>query len=313
MTARPAFTLIEMLLIISIIALLLGLLLPALSQAQKASKTTQCLSRLRGIGQGLAVYSSEYRGVIATGAPAEINDDGALTARPDFQPTFDRLIAGASGRADDLRYDNLNAFWFYGLARFIAPSDGPRSVWSESFFCPSDRLYTALAVDTRNEEPPTRLTRVSYLMTDAALWDPSRFEPSSVPSIIRPNMLFTTSESDQRYIGPALRSTTGRKYQFMSGVHSPDRKAHLWEANAFHVDERFGYNAPGLKANVLCFDGHAGKPISSEHRVNPATGDALVLDIPMRLPFTIEGLARDPYSYGATRQGLRGRDFLQAP
>ncbi len=58
---RAAFTLIELLIVISIIALLIGLLLPALSQARKSARAGACLANLRQYGIAFSLYTLDYQ------------------------------------------------------------------------------------------------------------------------------------------------------------------------------------------------------------------------------------------------------------
>jgi prepilin-type N-terminal cleavage/methylation domain-containing protein/prepilin-type processing-associated H-X9-DG protein len=56
---RNAFTLVELLVVIGIIALLISILLPVLNKAQDASRTAACQSNLRQIGLALTTYGQD--------------------------------------------------------------------------------------------------------------------------------------------------------------------------------------------------------------------------------------------------------------
>ncbi|HEX3356605.1 MAG TPA: prepilin-type N-terminal cleavage/methylation domain-containing protein [Tepidisphaeraceae bacterium] len=59
---RSAFTLVELLVVIGIIAVLIGILLPALNRAREAAKTIACAAQLRSLTQAVMLYCNNNKG-----------------------------------------------------------------------------------------------------------------------------------------------------------------------------------------------------------------------------------------------------------
>ncbi len=84
---RGAFTLVEVLVVISIIGLVAGLLMPAVQSSREAARRVRCSSNLREIGLGLASYHETW-GVFPVSDRGPWPPWPGTTADPWSHPTF---------------------------------------------------------------------------------------------------------------------------------------------------------------------------------------------------------------------------------
>lgn len=99
--SRGAFTLIELLIVIAIIAILAALLLPVLSAAQERSRRVACVNNLRQIGLGMTVYAGDFNDYVVSALAANSN------APPTTPETFNQtaLTPPEAGMAKDVNLD----------------------------------------------------------------------------------------------------------------------------------------------------------------------------------------------------------------
>ena len=126
---RCAFTLVELLVVIGIIALLISILLPSLNRARETANRVKCGSNLRQFGQALQIYASGNRG----NYPRTYFEPGA--ALTDASVPFMQVGAGSAnpfgGTKGFVGTNNVAAAMFLLLRS--------QDITPEVFICPSSQ------------------------------------------------------------------------------------------------------------------------------------------------------------------------------
>jgi prepilin-type N-terminal cleavage/methylation domain-containing protein/prepilin-type processing-associated H-X9-DG protein len=144
MKRQKAFTLMELLVVISIIALLLAILVPSLSKARELARRVVCTSNIKSICAANSTYASSLGMYcpIAYQDPAPENPDEKYVPWP-YNMTFRKYL-----QLDEMKDSDDGS----------SPFD-----WPDEFLCPSDKISTqkANALDSV-------LTSYGYNLSD---WD----------------------------------------------------------------------------------------------------------------------------------------------
>src|SRR5215204_2584655 len=87
---RKGFTLVELLVVIGIIALLISILLPALSKARANAMRVKCASQLRQVAVATVMYANENKGYIPT-----IRNEWKAPQTYDLSGTYNYIFTNA--------------------------------------------------------------------------------------------------------------------------------------------------------------------------------------------------------------------------
>ena len=158
-----AFTLVELLVVIGIIAVLVGILLPALNRARKAAYNANCLSNLHDIGNMIQIYANEYKDKVPLGYLVNRRHESYLVST---------LTSGSQ-----LWYPSIGPMY---LAKHMP--DG------RSWYCPSPNhldgrwMYNTTDIGEENPWPPESTMfncRAGYYFRPCFSWGNSETPPKT--------------------------------------------------------------------------------------------------------------------------------------
>lgn len=128
-----AFTLVELLVVISIIGVLVAMLLPAVQQAREAARRTNCISNLKQLALSIENFESTH----GTLPPAGLVQENLIQTKPHFEPQSGRMLSWV---VMVLPFMEESALWdAFDLDRdvFHQPAN-PQEQHISTMLCPSD-------------------------------------------------------------------------------------------------------------------------------------------------------------------------------
>jgi prepilin-type N-terminal cleavage/methylation domain-containing protein/prepilin-type processing-associated H-X9-DG protein len=159
MRTRHAFTLIELLVVLAIIAVLVGLLLPAVQKVREAANRAKCKNNLKQLGLALHHYHDRV-GSFPPGYQTHVASDNS-----DLGPGW----GWAAFLLDDLEQSNLGK-----SIRFDLPISDPANAAARNqvlpiFVCPTEIKTGTFTVVDMNGNPVTTVARSSYVAMNGVL------------------------------------------------------------------------------------------------------------------------------------------------
>jgi prepilin-type N-terminal cleavage/methylation domain-containing protein/prepilin-type processing-associated H-X9-DG protein len=158
--SRRGFTLIELLVVIAVIAVLIGLLLPAVQKVREAASRAQCANHLKQLGLAVHNFHDGFRCL----PPSRLDRTGGVAWTVLILPYIEQ--GAYASRWDTTR-------WYYDQGATVAEGDAIRGTRVPIFYCPTRRTSTtqpalSIAGDTPDTPFPGSQTHYPGALGDYA-------------------------------------------------------------------------------------------------------------------------------------------------
>jgi prepilin-type N-terminal cleavage/methylation domain-containing protein/prepilin-type processing-associated H-X9-DG protein len=263
---RLGFTLVELLVVIGIIALLISILLPALSSARRAAINVKCLSNLRQCGLALALYANEYRGAaipirVGGGDPNQSTGPSQdVSAREPYE--FNGVIYGAPAEVAGQSSEDA-VWWMNFLAKYLSSSKGGSGDFTylttqtarlSPFWCPAWDGVPQVGQATQGEQTAMEFQYTGYSMNYMVSYTPTS---PAINSSVAPTV--------NQWLNIALGANgvpidNESNWYHLNQISNPSQRCFLADCYYIFLE---AYQAPPPRAGL--FPPQTGLPLNSNN------------------------------------------------